>query len=143
MKILDFLVIKLKVEDSISFFRRLIFLKIIKYNFRVILYKIQAILYGFKVRKTKNRYQSLRRKIRNKTQYNNKSNKKLKLSISLTELLPEEYINELQALEKRWQSHGLSEKEIQVKRLICKFSMFKAYIECQIQNIWFYKTKIE
>lgn len=50
--------------------------------------------------------------------------------------LPEEYIADLQAQQKRWQKQELSKKHIKIKTYLCLFFMNLGLIRCSIENIW-------
>jgi hypothetical protein len=55
---------------------------------------------------------------------------------TFTKLLPREYIGELEALQRRWQKQKLSNKKIKFKTYLCLLNMIRAYIQCQIENLW-------
>ncbi|MEO1672347.1 MAG: hypothetical protein AAFR77_16485 [Cyanobacteria bacterium J06631_2] len=51
--------------------------------------------------------------------------------ISQTKDLPEDYIGELEALQRRWQNQGLSQEEIEIETRLCRRDMSIGHTECQ------------
>jgi hypothetical protein len=61
----------------------------------------------------------------------------------LIKILPEEYIGELQTLQRRWTKQGLTTLEIQLKILFNVLDMFLGLLKCKVENIWLNKNRIE
>ena len=71
------------------------------------------------------------------------NNLKYKTQKYLIDFLPEEYINDLETVRKRFKKQKLSSEEIETRITLLLLTMLRGYLICQIQNLWLNRNTIE
>ena len=71
------------------------------------------------------------------------NNSKYQIQKHSIRLLPEEYINDLETVRKRFKKQKLSSEEIETKITLLVLTMLRGYLICQIQNLWLNRNTIE
>lgn len=59
------------------------------------------------------------------------------------QLLPEEYINDLETIRKRLQKQKLSDEEIETEITLSALGMLRGYLICKLQDLWLNKNRPE